>query len=124
MYILLFAKEGLVLLLVLGLGLGLGLGLEVLVLVVVSNDDVGVARGTVFQEIWPGSGSNTGDFVKEKLGRSCCDLIYHVTPTINAIKIKIHFSCEIKDFVETHLLQAVCDAPIARITGCVSSLRV
>ena len=36
------------------------------------------------------------------------------------VKIKIHSSCcEIEYFVETHLLQAVCDTPIARITGCV-----
>ena len=34
-----------------------------------SNDDVGVpTRGTVFEEIWPGAGFKTGDFVKEKLG--------------------------------------------------------
>ena len=33
-----------------------------------SNDDVGVARGTVFQEIRPGVGFKTGDSVKEKLG--------------------------------------------------------
>ena len=33
-----------------------------------SNDDVGVARGTIFQEIRPGAGFKTGDFVKEKLG--------------------------------------------------------
>ena len=33
-----------------------------------SNDDVGAARGTVFPEIWPGVGFETGDFVKEKLG--------------------------------------------------------
>ena len=39
------------------------------------------------------------------------------------IKIKIHSSCEIENFVETHIyLQAVCDTPIARITVCVSSL--
>ena len=30
-----------------------------------SNDDVGVARGTLFQEIRPGAGFKTGDFVKE-----------------------------------------------------------
>ena len=41
------------------------------------------------------------------------------------IKIKIHSSSEIDDFVETHIyLQAMCDTPIARITGCVSSLRI
>ena len=33
-----------------------------------SNDDVGVARGTVFEEIRPGTGFKTGDFVQEKLG--------------------------------------------------------
>ena len=33
-----------------------------------SNDDVGVARGTVFQAIRPGAGFKTGDFVTEKLG--------------------------------------------------------
>ena len=34
-----------------------------------SSDDVGGARGTVFQEIRPGAGFKTGDFVQEKLGR-------------------------------------------------------
>ena len=33
-----------------------------------SNDDVGVARGIVFQEKRPGAGFKTGDFVKERLG--------------------------------------------------------
>ena len=33
-----------------------------------SNHDVGVARGIVFQETRPGAGFKTGDFVKEKLG--------------------------------------------------------
>ena len=37
--------------------------------------------------------------------------------------MKIRSSCEIEDFVETSL-QAVCDTPIARSTGCVSSLRI
>ena len=32
------------------------------------NDDVGVARGTVFQEIRPGAGFKTSDSVQEKLG--------------------------------------------------------
>ena len=40
------------------------------------------------------------------------------------IKIKIRSTCEIEDFVETHLCKLVCDTPIARITGCVSSLRI
>ena len=31
-------------------------------------DDVGVSRDTVFQEIRPGFGFKTDDFVKEKLG--------------------------------------------------------
>ena len=30
---------------------------------------VGMARVTVFQEIRPGAGFKTGDFVKERLGR-------------------------------------------------------
>ena len=40
------------------------------------------------------------------------------------IKIKIHSSCEIEDFCRNPSLQAVCDTPIARITGCVSSWRI
>ena len=34
-------------------------------LLLLSNDDVGVARGTAFQEIRPGAGFKTGDFVEE-----------------------------------------------------------
>ena len=33
-----------------------------------SNDHVMGARGTVFQEIRPGAGFETGDFVQEMLG--------------------------------------------------------
>ena len=33
------------------------------------------------------------------------------------IKIQIHSSCEIEDFCRISSLQAVCDTPIARITG-------
>ena len=43
--------------------------------------------------------------------------------TRNIMKIKIHSSCEIEYFVETHLCK-LCDTPIARITSCVSSLRI
>ena len=43
---------------------------------------------------------------------------------IYILKLKIHSSCEIEDFVENSYLQAVCDTPIARITGCVPSLRI
>ena len=43
---------------------------------------------------------------------------------IYIIKNNIHSSCEIEDFVETHLCKAMCDTPIARIRGCVSSLRI
>ena len=32
-----------------------------------SNHDIGVAGGTSFQEIWPGTGFKIGDFVKEQL---------------------------------------------------------
>ena len=32
------------------------------------NDDVGGARGTVFQKIHPGAGFKTGDFVKKQMG--------------------------------------------------------
>ena len=39
-----------------------------LVCKVLSEDDVGMARGTVSQEIRQGAGLKTGDFVKEKLG--------------------------------------------------------
>ena len=38
------------------------------------------------------------------------------------IEVIIHSSCEIEDFCRNSSLQAVCDTPIARITGCVSSL--
>ena len=48
-------------------------------------------------------------------------LAYQVSIIIN---ITIHSSCEIEDFVESSSLQAVCDTPIARITSCVSSLRI
>ena len=33
-----------------------------------SIDDVGVSRDTVIQEIRPGAGFGTGDFVEEKVG--------------------------------------------------------
>ena len=50
---------------------------------------------------------------------SVCIISHHI------IKIKIHSSCDIKIFVETHLVQAVCDSPIAGITVCcVSSSRI
>ena len=42
---------------------------------------------------------------------------YHIGKILGIIciiKIKIHSSCEIEDVS----LQAVCDTPIARITGC------
>ena len=38
--------------------------------------------------------------------------------------MKIHYRRDIEDFVENSYLQAVCDTPIARITGCVSSSRI
>ena len=30
-----------------------------------SNHDVGVARGSLFQETWPGAGFKPGDFLEE-----------------------------------------------------------
>ena len=39
-----------------------------LLLLLLSNDDVGMARGTVVREIRPGAGFGSSDFVKEKLG--------------------------------------------------------
>ena len=41
------------------------------------------------------------------------------------MKIKLHSSCEIEYIVQTHLCKpSVRDSPFARITGCVSSLRI
>ena len=40
------------------------------------------------------------------------------------IEKKIHSSCEIEDFVETHLCKLCVIQKIARIMGCVSSLRI
>ena len=54
--------------------------------------------------------------IKIKTHSSCEYEVYY--------KNKTYSSCEIEDFVETHILQAVCDTPIARIAGCVSSLRI
>ena len=51
------------------------------------------------------------------------DLIAGVYFNIILYKMKLHSSCEIEDFVETHLRKP-CDTPIARITSCVSSLRI
>ena len=36
--------------------------------IILSNNDVGGARGTAFQEIRPGAGFESGDFVIEMLG--------------------------------------------------------
>ena len=41
--------------------------MHVLVREGLSNDDVGVAKGTVFQEIRPWVGFKTGDYIREKL---------------------------------------------------------
>ena len=38
-----------------------------LLLLLLSNDDAGVARAAVFQEVQPGAGFKTGDFIQEKL---------------------------------------------------------
>ena len=49
-----------------------------------SNDDVGVARGTVSQEIRWGAGLKTGDFVKEKLG--CAFTVERVRGAADCLK--------------------------------------
>ena len=72
----------------------------------------------------------------------CASCVLHRSPVFNKfhesgpnnmrlhcilIKIKIHSSscCEIEDrCCRNSYLQAVCDTPIARITGCVPSLRI
>ena len=41
-----------------------------------SNDDVGVARGAVFQNIWPGGGFKTGHFGKKKLGGATVERVF------------------------------------------------
>ena len=45
-----------------------------------SSDVVGAAKGTVFQEIRPGAGFKTGDFVKEKLGGATIERLKRRTP--------------------------------------------
>ena len=47
-----------------------------------SNDDVGVATGTVFQELRPGAGFKTGDFVKAKLGGAIVERLLFLEQTI------------------------------------------
>ena len=50
---------------------------------------------------------------------------YYLVWLCHVMRIKLHSSCEIEDFVETHIyLQAVCDTPIVRTTGGVFSLRI
>ena len=49
-------------------------------LVLLSNDDVGVARGTVLQEVRPGAGFKTGDFVQEKLGGGIAERLKYGIP--------------------------------------------
>ena len=44
-----------------------------------SNGDVRGARGTVFQEIRPGAGFKTGDFVKRKVGGATVERLYFKT---------------------------------------------
>ena len=42
-----------------------------------SNDDVGVSRDAVFQEVRPGEvGFETGDFVEEKLGGATIERLF------------------------------------------------
>ena len=59
-----------------------------------SNDDVGVARGTAFQELRPGAGFKTGDFVKEKLGGAIVERLRdtwwkYSTRKLNVVRLKL-----------------------------------
>ena len=45
----------------------------------------------------------------------------HICDAYNIIKIKVHSSCEIEHFVETHLCKLCVIRAIARFTGCVCS---
>ena len=49
-----------------------------------SNDDVGAARGTIFQEIRLGSCFKTVDFVKEKLGGGTVEQFVHFYVLVRA----------------------------------------
>ena len=52
-------------------------GLLLVALVLLPNGDVGVARGTVFQETRPGAGFEAGDFVEEKVWGATVERVYH-----------------------------------------------
>ena len=57
-----------------------------------SNDEIGVARGTVFQEVRPGAGFKTGEFsFKEKLAdvryeESAPLFLLNTTPQLGSLK--------------------------------------
>ena len=58
----------------------------------------------------------SGGFLTSECRRICGALVHYMK--------KIHSQgCEIEYVVETHLC-TLCDTPIARITGCVSTLRI
>ena len=65
-----------------------------------SNDDIGVARGTVFHDIRPGAGLKTGDCVQETLGGlqwndsevTCTKAFMGVTPTKASTKTSMKAS--------------------------------
>ena len=52
-----------------------------------SNDDVGVATGTVLQEIRPGAGFKTDDFVKENLGGLPQNDAKVIAPSVALVKL-------------------------------------
>ena len=58
----------------------------------------------------------TGPNTAASSSTSECSSIHSYNNTY--YKNKIHSSCEIEDFVQTHLCK-LCDTSIARITGCV-----
>ena len=56
-----------------------------------SNDDVGAARGTVFQEIRAGAGLETVDFVKEKLGGATVVRLMECLSVVKCTCVKVRY---------------------------------
>ena len=52
-----------------------------------SNDEVGGARGTILEEVWPGAGFKTGDSVQETLGGVPLERVrsLHICPPLSRV---------------------------------------